>query len=176
VPLNYVFRVRNGKRNEFHGENLCPCRCCGCAPLLWLFQPLSSGNCFLSQLTGALPTIGPDSGRVFAIERNGEEIGRHEVTVEQRGRRLEVRIKVTVDYRFLFISVYRFEHDAHEIWKDGTLQELRAITNDNGESFDVLVWPQASGLLLNVNGEEHGVGRGAVPSSLWCQDLHDQGK
>ena len=47
--------------------------------------------------TGALPTIGPDSGRVFAIERNGEEICRHEVTVEQRGGRLEVRIKVTVD-------------------------------------------------------------------------------
>jgi hypothetical protein len=50
--------------------------------------------------TGALPTIGPDPGRVFAIERNGEEICRHEVTVEQRGGRLEVRIKVTVDYRF----------------------------------------------------------------------------
>ena len=47
--------------------------------------------------TGALPTIGPDPGRVFAIERNGEEICRHEVTVEQRGGRLEVRIKVTVD-------------------------------------------------------------------------------
>ena len=144
--------------------------------MLWLFQPLSSGNCFLSQLTNALPTIGPDSGRVFAIERNGEEIGRHEVTFEQRSGRLEVRIKVTVDYRFLFISMYRFEHDAYKIWKDGALQELRAITNNNGESFDVLVWPQASGFLLNVNGEEHGVGRGAVPSSLWCQDLHDQGK
>ncbi len=134
------------------------------------------GQLLLVATTGALPTIEPDSGRVFAIERNGEEIGRHEVTVEQRGRRLEVRIKVTVDYRFLFISVYRFEHDAHEIWKDGTLQELRVITNENCESFDVLVWPQASGLLLNVNGEEHGVGRGTVPSSLRCQDLHDQGK
>lgn len=55
------------------------------------------GQSLLVATTGALPTIEPDSGRVFAIERNGEEIGRHEVTVEQRGRRLEVRIKVTVD-------------------------------------------------------------------------------
>jgi hypothetical protein len=76
-----------------------------------------------------------------------------------------------VDYRFLFISMYRFEHDAYEIWKDGALQELRAITNDNGESFDVVVRPQASRLLLNVNGEEHNVRRDAVPSSLWCQDM-----
>ena len=76
----------------------------------------------------------------------------------------------------MFISVYRFEHDAHEIWKDGTLQELRAITNDNGESFDVVVWPQASGLLLNVNGEEHDVGRGVVSSSLWCQDMVRSGQ
>jgi hypothetical protein len=134
------------------------------------------GQLLLVATTDALPTIGHGSGRVFAIERNGEEIGRHEVTFEQRGGRLEVRIKVTVDYHFLFISVYRFEHDAHEIWKDGTLQELRAITNDNGESFDVVVWPQASGLLLNVNGEEHDVGRGVVSSSLWCQDMVRSGK
>jgi hypothetical protein len=134
------------------------------------------GQLLLVATTGALPTIGHGSGCVFAIERNGEEIGRHEVTFKQRGGRLEVRIKVTVDYRFLSIPVYRFEHDAHEIWKDGTLQELRAITNDNGESFDVVVRPQASGLLLYVNGEEHDVRRDAVPSSLWRQDMARSGQ
>jgi hypothetical protein len=134
------------------------------------------GPLLLAATTDALPVVGPDAGRVFAIQRNGEDIGRHKVTFKRRGERLEVRIKVTVDYRLLFIPIYRFEHDAHEIWKDGALQELRTTTNDNGESYDVVVQPRETGMLLTVNGEEHDVRRDAVPSSLWRQDMARSGQ
>jgi hypothetical protein len=126
--------------------------------------------------TGALSVVTPGDGRSFAIQRNGEDIGRHEVTFERQGDRLDVRIKVEVDYRLLFIPVYRFEHEAHEVWVGGALRELRAKTNDNGESFDVVVRPNGSGLVLRVNGEERDVGRDAVPSSLWRQDMARPGQ
>ena len=126
--------------------------------------------------TGALSVVTPGDGRSFAIQRNGEDIGLHEVTFTRQDDRLDVRIKVEVDYRFLFIPVYLFEHEAHEVWVGGVLRELRAKTNDNGETFDVVVRPNGAGLVLSVNGEERDVGRDAVPSSLWRQDMARAGQ
>ncbi|MGY8959787.1 MAG: DUF6134 family protein, partial [Alphaproteobacteria bacterium] len=55
----------------------------------------------------AKAAISSDAGRAFAIQRNGEDIGRHEMRFERIEGRLNVRIKVSVDYRILFIPVYR---------------------------------------------------------------------
>ena len=126
--------------------------------------------------TSALSVVAPGDGRTFAIQRNGEDIGHHTVTFARQGDRLDVRIKVEVDYRLLFIPLYRFEHEAHEVWVGGVLRELRAKTNDNGDIFDVVVLPNGSELLLSVNGEERDVGRNAVPSSLWRQDMARPGQ
>lgn len=133
-------------------------------------------NWFFVTASAARTEGSANEGRVFAIQRNGEDIGRHEVRFERVDGRLNVRINVSVDYRILFIPVYRFRHEAHEIWDGGALKALQATTDDNGESFDVAVKSQGEVLTLHVNGEETDIETSVVPSSLWRQVMARTGQ
>jgi hypothetical protein len=124
----------------------------------------------------AKAAISSDAGRAFAIQRNDEDIGRHEMQFERVDGRLNVRIKVSVDYRILFIPIYRFRHEAHEIWDGGALKVLRAITDDNGEAYDVAVQENGAALTLLVNGEETDIQHDAVLTSLWREDMARAGQ
>jgi hypothetical protein len=124
----------------------------------------------------AKAAISSDAGRAFAIQRNGEDIGRHEMRFERIEGRLNVRIKVSVDYRILFIPVYRFRHKAHEVWVGGALQALRATTDDNGDAYDVAVQGNGAALTLSVNGEETDIQHDAVLTSLWREDMAREGQ
>lgn len=110
----------------------------------------------------------PEGGVLdFAILRNGEEIGRHILRFEARGRDIEVRVEARIDFRFGFIPLYRFDHEAHEVWRDGALVRLTATTQDNGDDYQVEVRPDGAGLTLSVNGESTPIEANIIPASLW---------
>ena len=110
----------------------------------------------------------PEGGVLdFAILRNGEEIGRHILRFEARGRDIEVRVEARVDFWFGFIPLYRFDHRALEVWRDGALVRLTATTQDNGDDFQIEVRPDGAGLALSVNGETTPIDAAIIPASLW---------
>jgi len=137
-----------------------------------IFQP-NGINASASDAKAAVSSV---AGRAFAIQRNDEDIGRHEMRFERLDGRLNVRIKVSVDYRLLFIPVYRFRHEAHEIWDGGVLKALRATTDDNGDAYDVAVQGNGAALTLSVNGEETDIQHDAVLTSLWREDMARAGQ
>jgi hypothetical protein len=122
----------------------------------------------LASPVAALASGVPDGGVLdFSILRNGEEIGRHTLRFEARGRTVDVRVEASVDFRFGFIPLYRFDHRAHEVWRDGALVRLSATTQDNGDDFQIEVRPDGAGLVLSVNGESTPIEANTVPASLW---------
>ena len=88
--------------------------------------------------------------RSFAIFRDGEEIGRHEVRFSGTAGGLEVRTDIDVTVKVAFITAFRFEQHARELWHDGLLVESRVATNDNGTASETQL--RARGDNLSVEG------------------------
>jgi hypothetical protein len=80
------------------------------------------------------PTALADTGSWnFRVLLDGREIGRHSYQLRPDGGALELRSEARFDVRLLFISAYRYRHDAVERWQDGCLRGLESQTVTNGE-------------------------------------------
>jgi hypothetical protein len=77
----------------------------------------------------------------FRVLLDGRDIGRHTFTRDASGDGARVVSEASFDVRVLFLSVYRYEHHAEELWRGGCLVSLQARTDDNGERKDVNARP-----------------------------------
>ena len=69
----------------------------------------------------------------FRIWRKGEDIGRHELSFEQTGAGLRVVSHVDIKVKVAFLTAFRFEQEADDLWHDNTLSYSIVKTNDDGE-------------------------------------------
>lgn len=113
---------------------------------------------------GGVPADGTLS---FDIIRNGSRIGGHAYRFEARGNRIEVAIRTEIDYRFLFIPLYRFEHDSREVWENGRLTSLSSDTDEDGTPVKLRVSLDATSLQVIGKEGETRVDLETVPASLW---------
>jgi len=96
---------------------------------------------------------GPDQGAIaFDIRREGDSIGRHEVSFRRRSGMLEVDIAIDISVSFAFIPVFSYRHRNHEVWLDGRLLSLDSVTEDDGRRYSVSARSVGGG--LHVVGEE----------------------
>lgn len=110
----------------------------------------------------------------FDIVRNGEAIGTHTYQFSQSGERTEVRIKTDINFRLLFIPVYRFEHESVEVWQNGQLSSLTSNTNENGTPVKLQVHREEDSLMvMGEDGNLH-VDREIIPASLWNRLVLDR--
>jgi len=119
----------------------------------------------------ATPGVPADGRLQFTIVRDGAPIGTHNFRFAENADGTTVDIRTDIDYRFLFLPLYRFRHTSKEIWTDGKLTRLTSRTDDNGE--DIRIEARANGEGLSVRGleGEYSAGPGALPSSLWNVDV-----
>lgn len=68
----------------------------------------------------------------FRVERDGSFIGHVMERYRPAGNELRVDVFIAFQVKLAFITVYRYEHRAREIWRDGRLIRLDTITNDDG--------------------------------------------
>ena len=73
----------------------------------------------------------------FKVFLGKDEIGRQRFDVSSEGERTQVRVDAQFKVRFLRITVYEYRHTNVELWEGACLREIRAETDDNGESFFV---------------------------------------
>ena len=73
----------------------------------------------------------------FKVFLGKDEIGRQRFDVSTEGEQTEVRVDAQFTVKFLYITVYTYRHTNVETWERTCLREIRAKTNDNGESFFV---------------------------------------
>ena len=73
----------------------------------------------------------------FKVFLGKDEIGRQRFEVSSEGERTQVRIEAQFKVTFLYITVYTYRHTNVETWEGACLREIRAETDDNGDSFFV---------------------------------------
>jgi hypothetical protein len=80
----------------------------------------------------------------FKVYLDGREVGTHRFTLTEKGDVRELRSVARFDLRFLFVTAWRYRHEATERWRDGCLESLVSRTEDNGEPYAV-EWRRGEG-------------------------------
>ena len=119
----------------------------------------------------SLPASARNLDAKFLIERKGEVIGYHtvDVTPTGEGARVDTRIEMRVGLGP--ITLFRYDHEATEIWRGEELVSLVSSTNNNGERTSVDAKRYGEALMIDGTGYEGPAPEGAMPSSYWDKDL-----
>jgi hypothetical protein len=73
----------------------------------------------------------------FRVLLDGRPIGHHRFALDGEGEARELRSSARFEVRWLFLSAYRYSHDATERWRGGCLESLSARTDDGGKRSEV---------------------------------------
>ncbi len=122
----------------------------------------------LSSVRAAVPH---DGNLDFTVLRDGNEIGSHRLHFSKGDDGLRVDIKTDIKVKLLFVTAYRFEHDGHEIWRDGRLMRLWSKTNDDGKKHDLTVAAADGKLVVKGDGKRENAPAEIVPASLWNENI-----
>lgn len=137
-------------------------------------QPLlavCTAACPLALASFASPARAEDYA--FKVFCNGSPVGYHEVHVRHEDdQTTDVDIDAQIDVTMAGIEVYRYRHRSHEVWRDGKLEALNSVTDDDGDAKKVSVHPGDDGMLVVENDEgRHEVPADTLPTSLWNPDV-----
>jgi hypothetical protein len=112
--------------------------------------------------------------RHFVISREGKDIGRHDVTFRPTDRGLEVATDIGIMVKVAFITAFRFEQQARDLWVDGQLVQSRVRTDDNGKISETVIQPEAGKLSVEggVSGRQLLVPMGTMTDiAFWNLDI-----
>ena len=129
---------------------------------------LVSGAASTSLPAGAaLPT--PAGGRIgFEVVRKGSKLGTHVLRFGQDRDRLTVTVAVSLVYKLAGITLYRYTHNAVEVWSGGQVVALDSQTDDNGDRYQVSARREAAGLVVQGSAVARYVAPAdALPATHW---------
>ncbi len=78
----------------------------------------------------------------FQAFLDDQPIGHHHFTLKEGGSERELKSEARFDVKLLFITAYRYSHDATERWRGNCLAQITARTDDNGKKSDVATEPE----------------------------------
>jgi hypothetical protein len=91
----------------------------------------------------------------FTVFLDNDEIGFQRFVVSAEGTHTQIEVEAQFDVKYFFVTFYSYRHTNFETWEGECLKEIRATTNDNGESFYVQGASQSGQLRLQThNGEK----------------------
>jgi hypothetical protein len=116
-------------------------------------------------------------GLEFTVLRDGDEVGSHVIRFHGDGPQIRVDIQTRINVRLplLGLSVYHFDHEGHEVWRDGSLVALESVTDDDGETKVLKVRREAGVLRIEGSSGAHASDAAIMPASLWHPDLVTRG-
>jgi len=102
----------------------------------------------LTLILAATPAraAGESARYVYDVSFDKRPIGTHSFEIDRSGASKRVRSKADFQVRIMFVSLYRYEHQADEHWQNGCLQRLDSETDDNGQRFAVRIDDQEASL------------------------------
>jgi hypothetical protein len=86
----------------------------------------------------------------FAVLLDGRRIGEHQFSVARLGDELIIDTAAHFKVKALFIPLYDYDHQDHEIWRHGCLAAISSETHDNGRT--LTVQGSLQGAVLEVRG------------------------
>ena len=89
-------------------------------------------------LTGAAPANAALLDRLnFKVWLGDREIGEHSFTITRDGALTNVLSQAKYNVKIMFVSVFKYQHEAKETWVDQCLQKIESFTVSNGEETKV---------------------------------------
>ena len=73
----------------------------------------------------------------FQVFLDDQPIGHHHFTLRDSATERELKSEARFDVKLLFITAYRYTHDATERWRGNCLAQITARTDDNGKKSEV---------------------------------------
>jgi Family of unknown function (DUF6134) len=73
----------------------------------------------------------------FTVLLDGRRIGEHDFRIAPQGAESAIDTEAHFRVRAAFISLYQYDLQDHEVWREGCLVRLNSHTRDNGKSFAV---------------------------------------
>ena len=107
----------------------------------------------------------------FRVLRDGVEIGHHRVRFAHRDSVFIVETEIRIAVTFLFVTLYRYELDARETWRDGRLIALASTTNDDGDPYEVSAVANGETISVEAGANSWTAPATVVPASLWRRDM-----
>lgn len=73
----------------------------------------------------------------FDASVDGRRVGTHRFEVEESSGEVRVHSVAQFTYRLLGVTLYRYRHEAREVWRDGCVISLESRTDDDGKPLEV---------------------------------------
>lgn len=112
----------------------------------------------------------------FDVTREGRPLGTVMQRYRRAGNRLDVDVYIAFQVDLAFVTVYRYEHRAREMWTDGRLVSLDSVTNDDGDDQRVRVRTDGDGLTVDGPSGSLWAPSDILPSSYWHPRFVEQSR
>ena len=98
-------------------------------------RPVSIAALVLSTLAATASVQAATEPRVwdFRAYLDDKPIGYHRFTLREQGDARELKSESRFEVKVLFVTAYRYAHDATEQWRGNCLDSMTARTDDNGD-------------------------------------------
>ncbi len=117
------------------------------------------------------PDMSADTGVMrFRVDRDGGEIGTHELRFERAGHgRIKVAIDIDLAVKFGPFTVFSYTHRNRTAWSDGRILYLSTRTDDDGEVYEVEAERRDDGKLAvaTKRGESAVAPAEILPTTYW---------
>lgn len=118
-----------------------------------------------------MPASASELDAKFLIKHEGKVIGYHQVRGTETALGLVVDTEVEMRVRFGPIPLYKYDHEAREVWRNGEVISIESKTNDNGTKTSVFAHRKGDTLLINGTLYSGPAPVDAVPPSYWDKSL-----
>jgi hypothetical protein len=107
----------------------------------------------------------------FRVLLDGRPIGHHRFALDGEGEARELRSSARFEVRWLFLSAYRYSHDATERWRDGCLEDLAARTDDGGKRSEVRAARDGGRLVVEASRGRETADGCVMTFAYWNDDI-----
>lgn len=126
-------------------------------------------------LTGALAWLGLTAASpfteprqlAFEIRRNGGVIGHHSLVFSDTGAEQRIAITARMNVNLGPLPVFRYRHQATEVWRDGAFAELHSATVTNGKHENLAAIRGPLGLDVRTDTGRRTLAANYLPLTHW---------
>jgi hypothetical protein len=116
---------------------------------------------------GAGARLSDPGDMLFTVLRQDDPIGTHRIAFERQGDEFHVRVDIDLEVKLAFVTLFRYSHSNHEIWRDNRLVSLETSTDYNGKPFFVRGRASAEGFAVESSSGSYVTTAEVLPSSYW---------
>ena len=103
----------------------------------------------------------------FAIMRNGQQIGKHDMEIARDGAATTVDYRTQIEVKVMFIKAYSFGYSGRETWNGDSFVSFDSQTNDNRTQHAVTATASPERTSIMADGKTIEAAGNVIPASFW---------